>query len=158
MADAYITGLVIYDSRLFQRNSHVGRWATSVSRNFTINAVARAPVNRRQRKSNWYPNYPVGSLKAGISGDADRIGPKHWQIVVNVDVPYAGYVLGGTGPITPTSQPYMTIPLNPGFGRRRRHNVVRGQRKNNFLAGAARATARRHSSLRGLGDMLFRQW
>lgn len=158
MVDAAITGLVIYDSRLFNRTSHVGRWATSVSAKFTAHAIAKAPVNRRARKSHWDSLYPPGSLKAGISGDADRIGPKHWQITISSSAPYTQYVLGGTPWIMPTNAPYLTLPRNPGFGTRRRHNVVRGQRANNFLSRAARATARTHSSLRGMDDMLFQQW
>lgn len=153
-----ITGLVIYDSRLFARTGHVGRWATSVSAKLTLNTIVRTPVNKRQVKSHWDAMYPPGSMKAGWSGDADRIGPRHWQITLTNPVPYTEYVLGGTKAITPTDQPYLTLPVNPAFGRRRRHNVVRGQRRNNFLLGAARATARSHSSLRGMGDMLFQQW
>ena len=124
----------------------------------TGHAVARAPVNRRARKSHWDAAYPPGSLKSSISGSADRIGPRHWQIVLDIGVPYAAYVIGGTGPtIVPTTQPYMTLPANPGFGRRRRHNVVRGQRPNTFLRSAARATGRTHPSVRDL-ENLFEQW
>jgi hypothetical protein len=159
MATAYITGLVIYDSRLFDRNSHVSRWAHSVSSKFTGHAIAKAPVNKRQNKSPWYSAYPVGALKASISGDAYRVGPKHWQITLDVNVPYAGWVLGGTtGPITPTASKYMQIPYNSGFGRRQRHYVVSGQKANNFLAEAAAATARSHPSVRGLPGHLFEQW
>lgn len=159
MAEAFITGLVIYDSRLFNRNDHVGRWAHSVSRSFTLNAVARAPVNKRPNKSHWDAAYPPGSLKASIDGAAERIGPKHWQITLDVGVPYAGYVISGThGPIVAENANYMTLPRNPGFPRGRRRYTVSGQRPNNFLADAAEATARRHPSLRGLSGFLFEQW
>lgn len=159
MARAEIVGLVIYDSVLFNRESHVGRWAHSINRNFTFNAIRQAPVNKRSRKSFLDSRYPPGSLKASISGSADRIGPKHWQIALDIGVPYAGYVLGGTtGPITPQSANYMTLPRNPGFGTRRRAYVVSGQNENNFLARAAIPTARQHPSVRGLPGMLFRQW
>lgn len=159
MAEAAIVGLVIYDSRLFNRNSHVGRWAMSVDRTFTFNAIREAPINKRARKSHLDSAYPPGSLRASISGSADRIGPRHWQIVSNIAVPYADYVLSGTtGPIVANSADYMTIPRNPGFGIRRRAYVVSGQSSNNFLARAAIPTARRHPSLQGLPGMLFRQW
>jgi len=73
-------------------------------------------------------------------------------------VPYAKYVVQGTtGPIAPTTAPYLKLPSNAGFGRRTRHNVVSGQRANHFLSAAARATGRTHPSVRDLGS-LFEQW
>jgi hypothetical protein len=158
MPTGTITGLVLYDSKLFNRNSHVGRWAHSVKRNLEINSIARAPVNKRANKSHLDSRYPPGSLKAGISGFADRIGPKHWQVGLDINVSYADYVLGGTqGPIVANTANYMTLPRNFGY-RKRRHFTVAGQRPNNFLAEAAAATARQHPSLRGLEDMLYQQW
>lgn len=155
----YITGMVIYDSRLFNRTGAVGRWATSVSTKFEYHAVRLAPFNKRPNKSHWDAAYPPGSLKRSIEADAERIGPRHWQIVLHVGVPYAGYVIHGTtdvSPIVPNSAKYMTLPRNPGF-RRRRHNVVAGQRRNPFLRHAARAVGRSHSSVRNL-ENLFEQW
>jgi hypothetical protein len=158
MPTGSITGLVLYDSKLFNRNSHVGRWAHSVSRNLNTNTFVRAPVNKRANKSHLDSAYPPGSLKANIETFADRIGPKHWQIGLNINVPYADYVIRGTqGPIVANTADYMTLPRNLGY-RKRRHFTVAGQRPNNFLAEAAAATARQHPSLRGLEDMLYQQW
>lgn len=159
MASAEIVGMVIYDSRLFDRNSHVSRWAHSVSSKLTLNAIQAAPTNKRQQKSHLDAAYPPGSLKKSISGEAYKVGPRHWQITLDIAVPYAGYVLGGTGPnIYPQQAPYLKLPSNAGFGRRTRHNVVRGQKANNFLVTAAAATARTHPSVRGLPDLVFEQW
>jgi hypothetical protein len=152
-----ITGLVIFDSRLYGQTSHVARWAHSVSRKFTFHAIAKAPVNKRPVKSHWYPGYPPGSLKANIEGEAQYAGVGRWQITLDIGVPYAMHVIRGTdSPIVAESANYMTLPRNPGF-RKRRHFTVSGQAPNRFLVEAARATARTHSSLRGLGDMIFRQ-
>lgn len=159
MADAEIVGLVIYDSRLFNRGSHVARWAYSVAARFETAARLHAPVNKRPNKSPWYASYPVGALAESISTNAERIGPKHWQIAAYVDVPYAEFVISGTqGPITATSADYMTLPRNPSYPQGRRRFTVSGQAPNNFLSQAAATTARAHPSLRGLEDMLFQQW
>jgi hypothetical protein len=153
---AHLKGLVLYDSRLFNRTSNVGRWAASVARTFEVNAIARAPVNKRPNKSLWYKAYPPGALKASIETSTLREAPKRISIRLDIGVPYATYVIEGThGPIVPTSREYLTLPRNPGF-RKRRHFTVSGQRPNNFLSKAAAATARRHPSLRGLDHLLFR--
>lgn len=158
MPTASITGLVLYDSKLFNRTSNVGRWAASVATNFEAFATAAAPINKRPAKSHLDAGYPPGSLKASIRVVDERIGPKHIQVVLSMGVPYAQYVVGGThGPITATSSEAMWLPRNPGF-RKRRHFTVSGQRPNNFLAEAAAATAGRHPSLRGLDHLLYQQW
>lgn len=165
MADGTITSLVLYDSVLFDIGHHVRRWADSVSRNYTVQATALAPVNKRPNKSHLSV-HPIGSLKASISGQVDRIGPKHIQIVIHVNVPYALYVIEGTqGPITPTHSKNLRLPWNPGFspaktteGHETRFPAVSGQRANPFLKLAHTATARIHPSLRGLENQLFEQF
>lgn len=154
---AQITGLVIYDSVLFQRGRMINRWASTLARNFERNAQAAAPYNKRAHKSSGEP--PPGSLGRSIRGDADKVGPKIWQVIVSVNVHYAMYVIGGTGPlITSPSGGDMVLPLNPGRGGRRRHAVVRGQAPNNFMVTAHRMTALQHSSIRGQEHLLFQQW
>lgn len=165
MATGVITDLVIYDSVLFEVGHHVRRWADSVERNYVRFAVTEAPVNKRPNKSHL-TELPVGALKASITGDVDRIGPKHIQVIVSVNVPYARYVLEGTmGPITPNSAKKLRLPWNPGFspagrtpGSESRFTWVPGQAPNNFLRRAHTSTARKHPSLRGLEDQLFEQW
>jgi hypothetical protein len=155
--EAHLTGLVLYDSRLFNRTSNVGRWAASVARNFEFAAIRHAPVNKRPNTSS---GRPPGFLKSGLHVSDERIGPKHIQVVLRSLAPYTAAVAGGTvGPITATTHPYMILPRNPGPGRRkRRHYTVSGQRPNNFLAKAAADTARRHPSLRGLDSLLYQQF
>lgn len=84
---AELTSLVIYDSRIFAIGGHVNRWANSVERRFVMNAKQEAP-----RRS--------GELRAGISGESFKSGPKHWQVHIHSDAPHSLYVLQGTtGPI-----------------------------------------------------------
>jgi hypothetical protein len=147
--------LVVYDSILFERGHMVSRWAFGVESTFTRNAILHAPVNKRVNKSAGEP--PVGSLKGSISGEADRVAPKHWQILIHVGVHYALYVIEGTGFIYPQTAPWLKLPRNAGHGGRTRFSVVPGQRANNFLLQAARDTARTHPSLRGFQNMLFEQ-
>lgn len=151
--DPYV--LVVYDSILFERGHMVARWAFGVEATFTRNAIAHAPVNKRQNKSPGEP--PVGSLKASITGEADKVAPKHWQILVEVGVHYAQYVIEGTDFIYPNSAPWLKLPRNAGRGGRTRFNVVPGQKANNFLLQAARETAHTHPSLRGFEASLFEQ-
>lgn len=170
--------LVVYDSVLFDVGHNVRRWADAVERRFTANAIAFAPVNKRLNKSDWYKEFPVGSLKASITGDVDRIGPKHLQTTISVNVPYAIYVIEGTSAIVPTTSPRMKLPFNAGFtvlsprrafdannpaehsdfGKATYHRVVSGQSANNFLTRAADVTALRHPSLRGKGALVFEQF
>lgn len=152
-----LVGLVVYDSVLFNRTGQVRRWADSVERRFTLNAIQEAPFNKRPNKGPTA--LPPGSLKASIHGSVTRVGPRHLQTDISADVPYALYVIEGTtGPITATSAPYMKLPSNPGYGTRTRLNVVSGQRANNFLGRAAAATALRHPSLRGFEAQVFEQF
>lgn len=172
--------LVVYDSVLFDIGHNVRRWADAVERRFTANAIAFAPINKRVNKSDWYKEFPVGSLKASISGSVTRVGPKHLQTDISVAVPYAIYVIEGTDFIVPTSSPRLKLPFNTGFtvlsarqafdaandnpaehsdfGKPTYHRVVRGQSANNFLTLAADVTALRHPSLRGKGALVFEQF
>lgn len=167
---AAITRLVVYDSVLFNRTGHVRRWADGVERRFTANAIEEAPLNKRTNKSHWDTAYPVGSLKASIRGEVNRIGPVHLETIISVNVPYATYVLEGTGPVIyPVVSEYLLLPWNPGFTPRRHGKsfegqeegkpsklpMVKGQAANNFLARAQEATAHRHPSLRGLTQHAF---
>lgn len=153
---AELTALVIYDSRLYDRPGQVRRWAERVERRFTINAIQAAPMRS-------------GDLRAGIYGNVDRIGPNRLETVIASTAEHTMFVLKGTtGPImsdflwaqggiegaiaaTPEGEPirgWMTLAPGNGFGQTFELEVS-GQQPQNFFAEAARATARRHSSLRG---------
>ena len=148
-----VTNVVVYDTRLFDINRNVDRWAKSVRRNYVTFARAEAPINKRQNKSHS-SGLAVGALKASIKGDVDRIGPVHTQITVTVGVPYALHVIYGTGTIFPKHAKRLRLPFNAGFspksasfGHESRFTFVSGQRGNNFLARAHNLTAKRHSSI-----------
>jgi hypothetical protein len=168
---AEMTKIVVTDSKLFNRTGAVGRWAAGVEASFTAHAIAEAPTgfgSGRVNKSYANAAYPVGSLKASIRGEVERVGVRHLVTTVSVNVPYAIFVIRGTGPIfsrsarIPAGEPGagqfaplefgvsgMYIPANPGWGKAKIRQHVRGQAANNFLGRAFDATARSHSSLRG---------
>lgn len=175
MADitAYSVGdgmtLVLYDSILFQRGHMVHRWAESLQRNYARNAKTTAPVGTRINKSDWYPDYGYpGALADSISGEAEKVGPKHWQVLINIEAPYAMYVIRGTDEIFPTSSKRLRLPYNAGhtnerrgsdLGRHSLHPSVSGQdAQSEWLVTAHDMTAVRHPSIRGGRNMLFDQW
>lgn len=141
---AAVTGIVVYSSVLFQRGHTVERWAESVQRRFTAQAIKAAPVNKRPNTGHG----PPGGLKAGIHGHVDQIGPHQLETIIASDAPYSTFVLFGTqGPIHSRSG----LPMNPpdnGPGRSGTPHSVAGQRSNNFLLIAAYFTGRTHRSVR----------
>jgi hypothetical protein len=172
MFTAEITGVVVTDSKLFNRTGAVGSWATKVEAAFTAHAIAEAPIGTdtgRVNKSRANAAWPVGSLKANIHGDVDRVAVRQLVTTISSDAPYSLYVIKGTGDIYSKSArgaagsgqggqflpldfeagQGMYIPANPGWGKSKIRRKVSGQRANNFLARAFDATARTHSSLRG---------
>lgn len=138
--------VVVYSSVLFNRGGDIRRWADRVEQQFTANAKAIAPVNKRANKGG--SPFPVGALKASITGNVARVGPHALNTEISVNVPYATYVLFGTSsPITSPFGHKMAVPDNPqGHGHKW---SVSGQRAQPFLMEAAFMTARTHSSLRG---------
>lgn len=155
--EAHLSGLVLYDSRLFGVGHNVARWADRVARQFEFQARRAAPVNSRPNTSS---GRPPGFMASTITVSTSRVGPKHIQTVLRGKAEYMPWVLGGTtGPITATTHPYMILPRNPGPGRRkRRHFTVSGQSAQNFLATAATRTAAHHPAWRGLSDLLYHQF
>jgi len=173
--------VVVTDSKLYGRTGDVGRWAARVEEAYTAHAIAEAPHGGDQpgpgtRGARWNKSFknekwPVGSLKANISGEVERVAVRHLITTVTSGAPYSIYVLKGTGmhtggfikaafPRNPkgqfTARPKgrwgMYLPRNLGFNERW-VPAVRGQEANNFLERAFAATARTHSSLRGF-DMV----
>ena len=166
MISAEIVGIVVTDSKLFNRTGDVGRWAERVNVAFVRHAIEEAPIGTntgRVNKSRANAHEPVGSLKAGISGDVDRVGPRQLVTTVSSSASYSLYVIKGTSTIysksarTPTGQfaalgpgQGMYLPANPiPGGSAKMRQRVSGQKANNFLGRAFDATARTHSSLRG---------
>lgn len=162
---------VVTDTKLFGRTGDIGRWAESVENQFTRNAILEAPSSLesgRPNKSRANAAYPSGSMKANIFGEVSRVGVRQLQTLVYVDVPYAQYVIRGTGPVIfakGARQPAgtyeggvavggrfkegkMYLPGQPRWKSRWRQ-WVKGQPPDNFLGRAFDRTARTHSSLSG---------
>jgi len=79
--------VVTYASVMFNTGGNVRRWADSTQRGFTRNAKRFAPVRS-------------GELRAGITGQVSRVGPKQLDAVISSTAPHTLFVLGGTtGPI-----------------------------------------------------------
>jgi hypothetical protein len=169
---AEVTGIVVTDTKLFNRTGDVGRWAEKVNLAFVRHALAEAPVSSGEGQRRWPARaqtsiYP-GALRDSIEGEVVRVGPRQLQTTVSVNVFYALYVIKGTGTIfsktarIPAGEPGagqfqeleggqqggMRLPSQPWIGAITRQRV-RGQSPNNFLGRAFDATARTHSSLRG---------
>lgn len=159
-----ISKVVVTDSVLYGRTGDVRKWADEIEVTYRGIATKEAPHGADTGRINKTGYYPVGAMRASIVGEVNRIGPRHLQTTISVEVPYALAVLRGTNTIyartaggrfrggAPTGERSgrgMYIPANPGYGGRRWAQKVSGQASNNFLERAFEATARRHSSLRG---------
>lgn len=142
---AHLEALVVYSSVLFNPGGTVRRWADRVEGRFTENAIALAPINKRANKG--FTPWPVGSLKASIHGSVDRLAPRVLETTISVDVPYALYVIQGTGTIFAGETGYLFVPKNPGFGTKTRQAFVSGQSANDFLGLAHALTAISHPSI-----------
>lgn len=142
-----VEAVVIYDSVMYDVGRNVRRWAERVNRRFTAAAIAEAPINQRAEKTAWNAHEPIGSLKAGISGEVTRLGPRHLQTIIKSEASYSLYVLKGTGsPIVPATAGMLRLPPLGPFPQQA--SSVRGQNANPFFDRAHAITGRRHSSLR----------
>jgi len=151
-----VEALVIYDSVLYGRTGQIRRWAERIERRFTLNAIQAAPMRS-------------GELRAGIYGYVNRVGVRRLETIIASTAEHTMYVLKGTtGPIMSDElwaqggiegaiaalpegesiRGWMRLRPGAGYGVLYRLEVS-GQSPQNFFAEAARATARRHSSLRG---------
>lgn len=154
--------VVVFDERLYHAHGEVYDWCHKITTAFTAFAVHYAPVRS-------------GRLVAGIHGHVRQIGPRQVQGTIESTAPHTFYVLRGTkGPIM-TDQAFANpggatkvvhgpdgfertvrvpgywMPIPAWGGYRKRYAVsVSGQRPNNFLLKAWRATARNHKAIRGV--------
>lgn len=169
-----VSKVLVTDQHLFNRTGMIGRWAERIKNEAVAFTRKEAPDGRasgRDRKSDWtYSHlgpYPPGSMKRSISGEVLRVGPRQLNTKIVVDVPYALYVIKGTGTIFSKSarvpageegagqfreigfeEGGMYLPSN-SRGKAMMRQRVRGQRANNFLARGMRQTAAKHPSLAG---------
>jgi hypothetical protein len=152
-----LEGLVVHDQILFAPGGDVHTWVYGIASEMYFNVEREAPLNKRPNKTAGEP--PVGSLLAGLRVDVGRITPKTFTIDTASTVHYTKYVIKGTNRIFARGEGGrfaaadegggMYLPANPGYGRGRWRQSVRGQAANNFLGRAYDATARRHPALRG---------
>lgn len=155
MPDYVLTGKIVTDEVLFTPTGAFGRWARSIERGLLMHGVEEAPVNRRPNKS--WGSLPVGSLKASIQVEFQHATLRRYGIELSANVPYAKYVHEGTNDIyvrgpggrfgSATPGEGMYLPANPGFGRSKWRQKVRGQEANPFLRRAWNEVARTHSSM-----------
>lgn len=154
---AEITGIVVTDTKLFNRTGDIGRWAERVNLAMVANTKREAPHGATSGRIHKTSGLPAGYLRANIFGDVQRVGPRQLQTTISSLAPYSLYVLKGTGPIYVrdargrfgTAEGGMWLPGNPGWGKGRWRQHVRGQQSNNFFERGFDRTARTHSSLRG---------
>jgi hypothetical protein len=116
-------------------------------------------MNKRPNKTSNSP--PPGHLISMLNSDVTQVG-KVFDIVERSRASYSRYVIEGTGTIyarSPDRKGFATagegggamyLPANPGYGRGRWRQRVRGQSANNFLGRAYDLTARTHPALKGI--------
>lgn len=152
-----------HDEVMYAPGGIVHRWVHEVASEMFFWMEREVPVNKRVNKTAGEP--PVGTLRAMIFSDVDRIGVREFQISAGSRAPYTQYVVKGTGPIFAAPRAAsgqfiplgegdeafggMYLPANPGYGRARWRQRVRGQDANNFIGRAYDHTARAHPALRG---------
>jgi hypothetical protein len=162
------SGGVEYDEVMYAPGGIVNRWVHEVSSTMFFNLEREVPVNKRVNKTYGQP--PVGTMRALLFSDVDRVGTKEFTIEAGSHAHYTKWVVQGTSRIyaksgrVPAGEPGggqfieigeeyasgMYLPANPGYGPGRRHQSVRGQAANNFIGRAYDTTARMHPALPGL--------
>lgn len=189
LQEVFITDAVLWQPA----GSQTARWARSMARNFERFAQQQAPVNKHPGRGlathgRWARGRPYstrGALKRSISAHAAKPGWRAWTVSLNIDAPYADYVLRGTADYThPGNGMYIPGPHTstwtyvsrrtgeayewtrqvpgPGDGGDARtfglYKHRRGQRaQNEWLERAYEATARVHRSIpsRGFDSSMF---
>lgn len=148
----------VHDEILFVPGGMISRWVYGVASELHFFTEREAPMNKRPNKSAGEP--PPGHLIASLESDVTQVG-KVFSITENSRAYYTQYVIHGTGPViyargeggrfaSAGEGGGMYLPRNPGYGRARWRQRVRGQTANNFLGRGYDQTARVHPSLRGI--------
>lgn len=147
----------IHDEVLFLPGGEIARWVYGVASELHFYTEREAPLNKRPNKTSGEP--PPGHLISMLESDVTQVG-KVFSITENSRAHYTRYVIHGTGTIFARGEGGrfasaeegggMYLPANPGYGRGRWRQRVRGQRANNFLGRGYDATARKHPALKGI--------
>jgi hypothetical protein len=140
----------IHDEVLFLPGHTVSRWVHEVASELHFYTIQQAPMNKRPNKTSGEP--PPGHLISSLQSEVIQVG-RTFSITENSRAHYTRYVIEGTGTIYargPGGQfgaaeegSGMYLPANPGYGRGRWRQRVRGQKANNL-------TARKHPALKGI--------
>lgn len=143
-----VGAIVVTDAVLYGPAGDVTRYVSKVQRRGTAAAKAAAPhgaATGRVNKSRANAAYPVGSLKASIKSSRKKVNLRVYDVTIRADVPYALFVEKGTGAIFSKSARSkgqfaplgegrgMYLPGNPGWGKSKIRQRVRGQRARGFL-------------------------
>lgn len=152
-----LRAIEIHDEVLFIPGGEISRWVYGVASELHFYTLAEAPLNKRPNKTSGEP--PPGHLISMLDSDVTQAG-KVFSINESSRAHYTRYVIEGTGTIiardaggrfaSPGEGRGMYLPANPGYGRGRWRQRVRGQRANNFLGRAYDLTARKHPALKGV--------
>lgn len=176
---ARLVASIVHDQALYSPAGDVTRWVHRVNRALGNNVRREAPRGRdsgRVNKTSHWAGYPEGSLKRSISNRVDHVSLRLYVTNLSVNVPYAMYVIKGTGPIrarmaripagtySASGQPLggrfapgargMVLPPNVVNGRSYRGGIrvqqVSGQAPNNFIRRGWNITALAHPALRSI--------
>lgn len=152
-----LVAVEVHDEVLFLPGGMISRWVYGVKSDLTFWLDREAPVNKRPNKTSGEP--PPGHLHAMLYTDVDQRG-KVFTIEAGSRAHYTKYVIHGTNTIyargpggqfrSAADGGGMYLPANPGYGRGRWRQRVRGQEANNFLGRAYDMTARTHPALKGI--------
>jgi hypothetical protein len=165
--------VVIFDERLYHGNGDVIKWCRLITLKFSAHAKAYAPkrsgtLARSVRASirNPGPKRVMGTIGVGAPYATFVLSGTHGPIMANrawarsrrglswrnTDPRDTSAKFGGAlpGTLMPVGQSQLDSGVTPFGGRVRLRSVVEGQRANNFLERAWRATARNHRTIRGI--------
>lgn len=140
-----LSKVVVFDQTMYHGNGVVHRWMETITHKFEAEAIRAAPIRS-------------GRLKAGIHATVRTVGEREIEGLIESRSTHTMFVLRGTGSslgkgkrglILPTNGPLLRIRAGYGHGKWV-GPYVHGQQPNNFLVKAWRATARNHTSIRGV--------
>lgn len=149
--------VVMYDQVMYLPGHVIHRWAVGMTAEVKRATSFAAPINKRMNKSKsaLAKDGPRGFLKKSIRGQTRRSGARRIGMTISSKATYAAYVALGTDTIVSDS---MFLPFNHMVPRGPRpskdgmgnfHDVVSGQRPQNFFEAGLDIASRRYPSLRG---------